>query len=1118
MRAIIDTICRLLLLLSLATTIFALPQDVPIAGEQLSRRDLPIGTCNAQTPCPNGACCGSNGLCGYSPAECGSGCTSNCNAKAACGQYGAPGSQNCPLNVCCSQFGFCGSTSDFCDTGCQKGYGTCGDAPRPSCSGSQVGKRTIGYYESWSATRKCSSVEPEDLNLSGFTHINFAFAFFDPNSFEIVPMDPNSWKLLSRFTALKEKYNGLQTWVSVGGWSFTDPGPTREAFSTMTSTSSNRAKFIQALVKFMNQYGFDGIDLDWEYPQADDRGGQTADLANYVQLAKEIKNGIGSKGLSMTLPTSFWYLQHFDVNSLQEYVDWFNFMSYDLHGTWDAASKFVGPFVAPHTNLTEIDMGLDLLWRAGVRPDKIVLGLAWYGRSFTLKDPSCNTPNGVCQFSGGANAGPCSDTIGILDYGEISDVVIKNNLNPIWDKDAAVKWITWDSNQWVSYDDQDTFQQKKDFASKRCLGGLMIWAMDQMNQAQSNGLGQAPGVTADQQADAQQMSADQAAKLSCYTTDCNSQCKSGTNKVAEVFGQPGQVSTRDRCPQGQYRSVCCTDGTTMGKCAWRGYRGMGMSCIQGCASGETEVVTDTSVMNNDKAQTCNGGLQSYCCSGFKAPPSKNDLNGQVADAAKDTAESAAEQLALDVAAKAFCRVAVPALLAPLELAEDVIPIIGEILDIAEIAATPALIKACVKGVEKEGKAEFKVFGKKHTLSFDGQKTTAKSRPPSSSHSKESTSSECSKRAGCRNLRTITEFSTNHPITTLHPGIEPRYCDGHDYPQACLHYESVIQWHGFGRDPPERGYNPLSCPTVSLPNSRLGDQIVDEWTRQHADSWWHGYMQGSNLNCERDEYPPIAFWQDQDPNEQYIRMVPKAQNRGAGQLFGLGFCSWVYSDGVGHLPSTTSNRHLHAKRTVANRVTETYTGDVAIRQATVSIRFVNMPNLPDSGLTANPCWPSTLVDDPGFALLTDDPWYFDHPQRQMYTREYAVAPPFAVTAGKPPKPGYQRARRDSPVLYPRLEDMVADTGNNTRQLTDEELWERGIWKCGTPNCRDEEAALAKEGVDVVRPVGSPADMTVDANPTPVVSEAGTTRDTMPASVGSGADSLLEKPAKATGASS
>lgn len=72
----------------------------------------------------------------------------------------------------------------------------------------------------------------------------------------------------------------------------------------------------------------------------------------------------------------------------------------------------------------------------------------------------------------------------------------------------------------------------------------MVWAMDQKDQTQSNGLGFTSNVTPDQQANAQQMSSDQAASLSCYTTDCNAKCKSGTNKVAEVFGQPGQVSTR----------------------------------------------------------------------------------------------------------------------------------------------------------------------------------------------------------------------------------------------------------------------------------------------------------------------------------------------------------------------------------------------------------------------------------------------------------------------------------------------------------------------------------------------------------------------------------------------
>jgi hypothetical protein len=92
------------------------------------------------------------------------------------------------------------------------------------------------------------------------------------------------------------------------------------------------------------------------------------------------------------------------------------------------------------------------------------------------------------------------------------------------------------------------------------------------------------------------------------------------------------------------------------------------------------------------------------------------------EAAKEAAIAAAEQAALDLAAKAFCRIAVPALLAPLELLEDLIPIFGEIADIAEIAATPELINVCVKGIEKEGKAEFKIFGKEHSLEVSNNLT------------------------------------------------------------------------------------------------------------------------------------------------------------------------------------------------------------------------------------------------------------------------------------------------------------------------------------------------------------------------------------------------------------
>lgn len=600
-----------------------------------------------------------------------------------------------------------------------------------------MSKRTIGYYESWASSdsRKCQKVAPEDLNLDGFTHMNFAFSFFDPSSFEIVPMDSNGASLYSRFTALKSKKSSLQTWISVGGWSFTDPGPTQTAFSEMTSSSGNRRRFINGLIKFMDTYGFDGIDLDWEYPGADDRGGKSQDTANYVSLAAELRAAFGTKyGISMTLPTSYWYLQHFDLLGIQKSVDWFNLMAYDLHGIWDAQSKFVGPYIAPHTNITEIDLGLDLLWRSGVDPAKVVMGQGWYGRSFTLKDPSCNKPNGVCEFTGGAKAGPCSNAAGILDLEEIDDIISKNSLKPIHDEKAAVKWITWDSDQWVSYDDTDTFAQKKDFANSRCLGGLMVWAMDQVDQTKSNGLGPAPAVTPPQQSNANQMSVDQQAGLTCQASPCGVSCPPGTNAVTQMNGQPGQLSTTDRCPKNKYQTLCCLDGTQTGKCQWRGWKGVGLPCVSGCKDGETEVSQNTNNHNSKKeSQTCNGGLQSYCCAGFKSGLSKDQLENDAGDFAKAAAEAAAAQAALDIAAKAFCRIAVPALLAPLELAEDLIPVAGEIADAIELAATPAIIEGCVKGIEKEGKAEFKVFGKEHTLDINKPTGTDKDLPAPKKH-------------------------------------------------------------------------------------------------------------------------------------------------------------------------------------------------------------------------------------------------------------------------------------------------------------------------------------------------------------------------------------------------
>jgi chitinase len=161
---------------------------------------------------------------------------------------------------------------------------------------------------------------------------------------------------------------------------------------------------------------------------------------------------------------------------MSKYVDWINLMTYDLHGVWDADNP-IGSIVQGHTNLTEIKSAAELFWRVNIPASKICMGIGFYGRSFTLSNSGCTTPG--CGFKGASNDGPCSAAGGILAYYEIQSVLQKNTaIKPTWDKAAAVKYFTFSNDQWISYDDADTFKQKIDWANSVGLSGMLIWASD----------------------------------------------------------------------------------------------------------------------------------------------------------------------------------------------------------------------------------------------------------------------------------------------------------------------------------------------------------------------------------------------------------------------------------------------------------------------------------------------------------------------------------------------------------------------------------------------------------------------------------------------------------------
>ncbi|CZT13600.1 uncharacterized protein RCO7_10835 [Rhynchosporium graminicola] len=301
---------------------------------------------------------------------------------------------------------------------------------------------------------------PSDLPLEALTHLNYAFAYIDPTTFTLVTMDQQTPKeLFQEVVDVKQYKSDLQVWISVGGWTFSDNGTaTQPVFGNIAGSAANRQAFADNVVAFLTHYGFDGIDLDWEYPGAPDRGGIPDDTKNYVALLETLRSTFDraprTLGITFTAPSSYC----------------------DLHGVWDRNNP-IGSIIQGHTNLTEIKLAAELLWRVNIPASKVVMAFGFYGRSFQLSDLSCSTPG--CQFSGGGSAGPCSATSGILYYYEIQALLKQHtDLKPIWDKDAAVKYVVYDKNQWISYDDPDTFKQKVEWANSVGLGGSLIWASD----------------------------------------------------------------------------------------------------------------------------------------------------------------------------------------------------------------------------------------------------------------------------------------------------------------------------------------------------------------------------------------------------------------------------------------------------------------------------------------------------------------------------------------------------------------------------------------------------------------------------------------------------------------
>ena len=261
--------------------------------------------------------------------------------------------------------------------------------------------------------------------------INYAFAYFDADTFELTQPEPKDSTFYGEIVAMKALHPKLKVVLSVGGWNF----PSAH-FSAMVSTAANRAKFIASVKSTLAQYQFDGVDIDWEYPcsaprtdyvklscadvkpSADAGGGANgtaacgADTGGLLALIQELRAALGAGAIITTASqagvanAALW-----DLKAMAQSLSWFNVMSYDytvsdvVGGRATAPnSPLYPPRSAPTISQQSINSTISYYLAQGVPPAQIVVGVALYGHTWFVPptfDRAAATPgfgaNGTVQ-------------------------------------------------------------------------------------------------------------------------------------------------------------------------------------------------------------------------------------------------------------------------------------------------------------------------------------------------------------------------------------------------------------------------------------------------------------------------------------------------------------------------------------------------------------------------------------------------------------------------------------------------------------------------------------------------------------------------------------------------